>query len=412
MANTENRGWPKPVSTNFVSEDVVRLIQALDMADADVATLFASLADKAALGHGHAIGDITGLATALAGLSPTTHNHALATLSDTSGLAGVPDGYILRKLAGTWQGVSPTALAAAHTHAIADITNLQAALDERLTAASLSGATAKGTPVDADTLPLSDSAASGALKRLSWANIKATLKAYFDTLYAAVGHTHSAATSSLAGFMSAADKQKLDGLSGGKYAKHIFLSSGTWTKPAGLTKVVITCVGGGGGSGAKSTSSSASQGGGGGAGGVSVSEVLAASLAASVAVTVGAGGDAGSTGSDNSTDGGASSFGAHCVANGGLRGRRDTGSGGANGGDCAPGTGSRYALPGVAASSGVGTAPLDGPRDFPEGASNNSPGNPGRPNSGQGASGGRGGGTTGQAGAAGGSGYVIVEEFF
>ncbi len=44
-------------------------------------------------------------------------------------------------------------------------------------------ATSKPTPVDADELPLVDSAASNVLKKLTWANVKATLKTYFDTLY-------------------------------------------------------------------------------------------------------------------------------------------------------------------------------------------------------------------------------------
>ena len=47
----------------------------------------------------------------------------------------------------------------------------------------ISGATGKTTPVDADSVGLSDSAASNVLKKLTWANIKATLKTYFDTLY-------------------------------------------------------------------------------------------------------------------------------------------------------------------------------------------------------------------------------------
>jgi len=44
-------------------------------------------------------------------------------------------------------------------------------------------ATAKATPVDADELALADSAASFALKKLTWGNAKATLKTYLDALY-------------------------------------------------------------------------------------------------------------------------------------------------------------------------------------------------------------------------------------
>jgi len=61
--------------------------------------------------------------------------------------------------------------------ALADVT------DAGNVGSSIHGATAKTTPVDADTVPLIDSAASNVLKKLSWANIKATLKTYFDGLY-------------------------------------------------------------------------------------------------------------------------------------------------------------------------------------------------------------------------------------
>ena len=54
---------------------------------------------------------------------------------------------------------------------------------------AIDGATAKTTPVDADTVPLIDSAAGNVLKKLSWANIKATAKTYFDTLYQAASAT-------------------------------------------------------------------------------------------------------------------------------------------------------------------------------------------------------------------------------
>jgi len=48
---------------------------------------------------------------------------------------------------------------------------------------SMINAADKATPVDADYLGLIDSAASNVLKKLTWANIKATLKTYFDGLY-------------------------------------------------------------------------------------------------------------------------------------------------------------------------------------------------------------------------------------
>ncbi|MBD9395132.1 hypothetical protein [Acidovorax sp. ACV01] len=44
-------------------------------------------------------------------------------------------------------------------------------------------ATSKATPVDADELGLVDSAASNVLKKLTWANLKATLLAYFQGLF-------------------------------------------------------------------------------------------------------------------------------------------------------------------------------------------------------------------------------------
>jgi len=55
-------------------------------------------------------------------------------------------------------------------------------------AAAINDATAKTTPVDADRMALTDSSASFALRKVTWANVKATLKTYFDTLYSAVSH--------------------------------------------------------------------------------------------------------------------------------------------------------------------------------------------------------------------------------
>ena len=63
-------------------------------------------------------------------------------------------------------------------------TQMRSALGITLgTPADIHAATSKATPVDADEIPLSDSAASWGLKKITWANLKATLKTYFDTIY-------------------------------------------------------------------------------------------------------------------------------------------------------------------------------------------------------------------------------------
>lgn len=74
--------------------------------------------------------------------------------------------------------------------------------DSALFTSDLTDATGKTTPVDADTMPINDSAASNVLKKVTWANIKATLKTYFDTLY----QPAAAKLTTLAGQTWAADR--------------------------------------------------------------------------------------------------------------------------------------------------------------------------------------------------------------
>lgn len=69
-------------------------------------------------------------------------------------------------------------------------------------------AAGKTTPVDADELPIVDSAASNGLKKLTWLNLKATSKTYFDTIYAAIVHTH--VTSDITGFDTQVRTSRLD----------------------------------------------------------------------------------------------------------------------------------------------------------------------------------------------------------
>lgn len=77
-------------------------------------------------------------------------------------------------------GMEATSTPALGTPASGNATNLTNTI-----APQTHAATGKTTPVDADELPLSDSAATFGLKKLTWANVKATLKSYFDTLYPA-----------------------------------------------------------------------------------------------------------------------------------------------------------------------------------------------------------------------------------
>lgn len=67
--------------------------------------------------------------------------------------------------------------------------------------AVINGLTGKTTPVDADMVGIADSAASNASKKVTWANIKATLKTYLDTLYQPV----NAALTSISGLSPSND---------------------------------------------------------------------------------------------------------------------------------------------------------------------------------------------------------------
>lgn len=84
------------------------------------------------------------------------------------------------------------------TYALQDFSNVSA--EVIIAAVENSGLTfeapikdqaAKTTPVDADAVPVIDSADSSKTKLTTWANIKAALKTFFDSIYAAATHTHT-----------------------------------------------------------------------------------------------------------------------------------------------------------------------------------------------------------------------------
>lgn len=100
-----------------------------------------------------------------------------------------------------------------------------------------------------------------------------------------------------------------------------FLTSGTWTRPAGVETVEVLLVGGGGGGGGISYTGSASSlsSGSGGGGGVvkKLIDVTSIPVGQSVAVTIGAGGTGGTTAGTAGGVGGNSLFGSLLTALGG-----------------------------------------------------------------------------------------------
>lgn len=134
----------------------------------------------------------------------------------------------------------------------------------------------------------------------------------------------------------------------------MFTNSGVYTPSAGITSIMVECVGGGGAGGnAASLSTFAYAGGGGASGGYSRSVILPAVFGTSQPVTVGAGGAPGA-GLVNGGNGGATSFGTLVVANGGSGGFFNNGSNafGQGGPPAIVGTGI-VALPGSPGSMGV-----------------------------------------------------------
>jgi hypothetical protein len=118
-----------------------------------------------------------------------------------------------------------------------------------------------------------------------------------------------------------------------------YTAGATWTKPAGLSHVIVVCIGGGGGgaSGARRAADTLTLGGGGGALPLPMRRTLtAAQLDTTETITVGAGGAGGAAqGTDDSAnvagaDGGDTSFGSLVLSQGALAGQNNGNGGTAN----------------------------------------------------------------------------------
>lgn len=77
----------------------------------------------------------------------------------------------------------PEDLTAANVRTIINVEDGADVTDSGNVGSSVHGSTPKTTPIDADTLAGIDSASSNVLTKFTWANIKSTLKAYFDGLF-------------------------------------------------------------------------------------------------------------------------------------------------------------------------------------------------------------------------------------
>lgn len=106
-------------------------------------------------------------------------------------------------------------------------------------------APSKTPPSDADEFPIADSAASYILKKLTFANLKAALKTYFDTLYQAVGSYISPGAITSSGLTQATGKL-LGRTSAGSGAIEEITVSGSLSLAGGVLTVTVpvTSVGG------------------------------------------------------------------------------------------------------------------------------------------------------------------------
>ena len=166
--------------------DQTDLKNALDAKSATTHNHAGTYEPSGAIATHAALTDVHGLdnkADLVGGFVPSSQLPSLIALGETSTTAYRGDrgktAYDHSQTTGNPHGTTPGDItgfdAAALNAAPAETTTTVGTL--------INDATAKATPVDADFVGLMDSGAANVLKKLSWANTKATLKTYFDTLY-------------------------------------------------------------------------------------------------------------------------------------------------------------------------------------------------------------------------------------
>lgn len=218
---TADQPWFGPDGKPLQYEYLFGLDKAARQAGGDAATLngqagpyyldWANFTDVPASfppsAHTHAQSDITGLASDLAAKQPLSANLTAfsAKTAPTGAVVGLTDAQALTNkdlTSGTNTfptfNQSTTGSAAKLTTARnIDGQAFDGTANITVIAPGTHAATSKTTPVDADELPIVDSAASNVLKKLTWANLKATLKSYFDALYSPLPGVWTSSTSAV-----------------------------------------------------------------------------------------------------------------------------------------------------------------------------------------------------------------------
>ena len=217
----------------------------------------------------------------------------------------------------------------------------------------------------------------------------------------------SGATLAVAGTINSTGSSS--GFDSGLASVQTFTSSGTWTRPSGITKIIVEVQAGGGGAGGSVGASTYRGGDGGGAGGYS-KKFIDVSAISSETVTIGTGGSGGS-GAASGSAGGTSSFGSHCSATGGSGGTYNgligpaAGVGSSGDVNLSGGQGNcNYQYNG----GGGGSSVFAGAAGGTGGSSFNGTGQDAGTNSG---SGGSSGAYDGNPGGDGGAGLILVEEY-
>ncbi len=107
---TANQSYPLPNASNILSEDVLRLIAAIQAIDADLAQVVAQLAGLPTSGHTHSLSDVIGLVEALSAKAASDHEHSLNALTDVDTSSSTTNQFLM-KSSTDW---IPAALAASH----------------------------------------------------------------------------------------------------------------------------------------------------------------------------------------------------------------------------------------------------------------------------------------------------------